>query len=85
MWNIIITMTTVGYGDYFPITDLGRFIIFIVSIWGVTIVSIMVVTLITTLSTSSLEQKSILVLERLDMRENLRSSASNVLKYVALV
>ena len=48
MWNIIITMTTVGYGDYFPITDLGRFIIFIVSIWGVTIVSIMVVTLITT-------------------------------------
>lgn len=55
MWNIIITMTTVGYGDYFPITDLGRFIIFIVSIWGVTIVSIMVVTLITTLSTSSLE------------------------------
>lgn len=45
MWNIIITMTTVGYGDFFPRTDLGRLIIFLVCIVGIFVLSVMVVTL----------------------------------------
>jgi hypothetical protein len=42
-------MTTVGYGDYFPKTILGRCTIFVTSIWGVFIVSLMVVALTNTL------------------------------------
>ena len=49
-WCIIITMTTVGYGDYFPTTLLGRIVIFITSIWGVFIVSMLVVALTNTLN-----------------------------------
>ena len=65
MWNIIVTMTTVGYGEYYAQTHIGRFIIFIVCIWGVFIVSMMVITLNNTLETSTLENKAIVVLERL--------------------
>lgn len=69
MWNIIITMTTVGYGDYSAKTELGRIIIFIVCIWGSLIVSLMVVTLTNTLTTNSFENKAIAVLNRLLQRQ----------------
>jgi potassium intermediate/small conductance calcium-activated channel subfamily N protein 2 len=48
-------MTTVGYGDFYARTDLGRLVIFIVCIFGVFVVSMMVVTLTNSLITTSLE------------------------------
>lgn len=50
LWLILITTTTVGYGDYFPQTPLGRIIIVFVAIWGTLIVSIMVVVVSSTLN-----------------------------------
>ena len=50
LWLIFITTTTVGYGDYYPHTPIGRFIILFVAIWGTLIVSIMVVVVSNTLS-----------------------------------
>ena len=38
-------MTTVGYGDYYPITNLGRLVNIFVSIWGTFLTSLMVVAL----------------------------------------
>lgn len=62
MWNIIITISTVGYGDYYARTTLGRFVIFFVCIFGVFVISLMVVTLTNSLMTTSLENKAIVVL-----------------------
>lgn len=45
MWCIIITMTTVGYGDYFPMTYYGRSIGVIASFFGTLLVSLMIVSL----------------------------------------
>lgn len=69
VWNIIISITTVGYGDFYTRTDLGRFVIFIVCVLGIFVISIMVVTLITSLETSTLESHAITVLERIQLRE----------------
>jgi len=45
MWCIIITMTTVGFGDYYPMTHLGRIIDVLACFWGAFLVSLMVVSL----------------------------------------
>ncbi len=40
LWWAVATLTTVGYGDMFPITTLGKFITAIVSILGIAFVAI---------------------------------------------
>ncbi|CAD8121239.1 unnamed protein product [Paramecium sonneborni] len=81
VWNIIISITTVGYGDFYTRTDLGRFVIFIVCVLGIFVISVMVVTLITSLETSTLESHAITVLERIQFREQMINSASMVIMY----
>ena len=44
-WMTVITMTSVGYGDYTPKTPFGRLIGALCVSWGVLIVSVMVVVL----------------------------------------
>ena len=39
-WNVLVTMTTVGYGDYYPISILGRFVGFIIALSGTVIVAL---------------------------------------------
>lgn len=46
-------MTTVGYGDFFPRTLVGRIIDTLLVVWGVFIVSSMVVLLTNTLNMDS--------------------------------
>ena len=43
IWNVIITLSSVGYGELYPKTFFGRFIAIIVCFWGVFIVSFLVV------------------------------------------
>jgi hypothetical protein len=45
MWCIIITMTCVGYGDYYPSTHIGRIVAFSASLLGNLLMAVMVVSL----------------------------------------
>ena len=45
MWCIIITMATVGFGDFFPVSVLGRVIVVIACFWGTFLISLMVAAL----------------------------------------
>ena len=44
-WCIIVTMTTIGYGEIYPITHLGRIVIFLACIWGIFILGLFVTVL----------------------------------------
>ena len=79
-WNIIITMTTVGYGDYYPISNYGRIVGIIVCLWGVFLVSISVATLTNLLKFTLGEVKAFEILCKLKGKEELKMKAVAVLK-----
>ncbi|EAS06190.2 small-conductance calcium-activated potassium channel protein (macronuclear) [Tetrahymena thermophila SB210] len=85
LWVMLVTMTTLGYGDYCAKTSLGRFITFLVCIWGVFIVSMMVITLSKTLELTTLEEKSIAVLQRLRYKELMKNHAARSLTILAKI
>jgi len=45
VWLSLITMTTVGYGDFYPITQMGRFVAILTSLYGVVLTSLFVISL----------------------------------------
>ena len=69
IWNVIITMTTVGYGDIYPKTTMGRTIGVIVALWGLFLVSIFTVTLSNLFTFTTGESKAFDLSERLRLKE----------------
>lgn len=83
MWCVVLTMTTVGYGDYYPVTEAGRIVGFVACLWGVLVVSLMVVTLSNMLELESGEDKALTLLRRLEFKKSLREKAALVLSSAA--
>ena len=79
MWNVIVTLATVGYGDYVPKSSLGRLFASILCFWGTFIVSYFVVTVTNMLTFAPPEEKSYTLLLRLHFKEELKAYAVNVL------
>ena len=69
MWYMMITMTTIGYGDIWPKSHMGRSIGIIIAFWGTFYLSIFVVALLKTLAFTSSEQKAYMLLLRLEAKE----------------
>jgi hypothetical protein len=78
-WNVIVTMSTVGYGDFFPKTTFGRFVGVLICLWGVVVVSIFVVTVTNMLAFDPTEEKTYSLLQRLSHKEELKKQATRVL------
>ena len=74
---MMVTMTTVGYGDGFPLTHLGRFITFIGCILGTLLVSLMVVSLTNTSELSIGELRVYNEMIKLDVKANTQKTASH--------
>jgi len=79
-WNVIITLTTVGYGDYYPKTNGGRFIGIITAFWGVFFVSLFVVALTNILDLEESELRAFILLRRLFTRKILRENACKMIQ-----
>jgi len=80
MWLTLITMTTVGYGDFYAKSHMGRFVGIITAFWGVFVVSLFVVSIQNILNYDSPESKSYNLLKRLDTKEQMRLHAANMLR-----
>ena len=78
-WVTLITMTTVGYGDFYPKSNIGRLVGIIIAFWGVLFVSLFVVTLTNLLDFEGGEEKSYYLLQRLKQKDKLKVEAVNLL------
>lgn len=41
IWNVVITMTTVGYGDVYAVSPFGRIISIMNALWGAFVISLL--------------------------------------------
>ena len=84
MWMIVITMTTVGYGDFYPQTHMGRFVVVIACFCGVFLVSMMVVTLTESSEFSKSERRAYEILSRLKAKDESKHFAERAVKEAML-
>ena len=86
VWCVIITMTTVGFGDYFPSSVIGRTIGIFSCFMGVFLISMLVVTITNLLNLKPHELNVWYILERSKMEKYKIDSAKKVLsKYLGIV
>jgi Ion channel len=72
-------MTTVGYGDIYPSTLIGKIIIFICSTSGVLLSSLYVVSITNALKMTTAENNSFTIIKRVNQKEKLKEASARVL------
>jgi hypothetical protein len=73
-------MTTVGFGDFYPSTHLGRIIDVLACFWGAFLVSLMVVSLTISSQFTQQERKAYDMIKRRDAEREERVKAANSIK-----
>ena len=79
VWLSIVTMTTVGYGDFYPKSNPSRIVGILCSFYGVYLVSLFVITLENLLRLDQSEERSYELISRLEDKEELKLEAVNVI------
>ena len=82
VWVVIITLLTVGYGDIFPKTHLGRLIAFFSSIIGMIITSLLVVKLTNFVELTVDEKKAFNDIKKSEDLKKLKLYSSNLIKTI---
>jgi len=80
IWLVIITMTTVGYGDIYPQTHFGRFFGVISCLIGMILVSYLVVGMNSLFEFTPQENRAYGKLKKLSAIDNSMKMAANVIK-----
>ena len=79
IWCVFISMTTVGYGDFFPKTHFGRVFIIIACVIGIYFVSMMMIFMTQKSILTESEQKAYKLITRLKTRNQLKDTHSNII------
>jgi hypothetical protein len=81
-WLILVTMTTVGYGDYFPKSHLGRLVGVVACILGMLLVSLIVVSLAIISDFTGEEKKAYSIIKKINADTTAGEKACEVIKYL---
>jgi hypothetical protein len=81
-WVIIITMMTVGYGDIYPSTHLGRVISFLAALTGMLIVSLLIISLSYVVEFSPKEKKAHNLIRKLEANNEMKRLSGTLVKGV---
>ena len=73
VWCIFVSMTTVGYGDFFPKTHMGRIIVILACVVGTYFVSMMMVFMTQKSILDETEFKAYKLITRLKLRKEIKS------------
>lgn len=82
MWSMIITMTTVGYGDTYPSTHLGRVVATASCLFGTLLTSLLVLSLTLKSTLSAQELKAYSRIKRKPLQDVIRGQAADIIKEV---
>lgn len=76
----MVTILTVGYGDFYPSTLLGRLIAVISCLWGTFLISLMVVSLTITVEFTAQEQKAYESIKKKEMYMRLKKKGLGLIR-----
>ena len=79
LWMMVVTMTTVGYGDYYAVTHLGRITTVIASIVGIFLISLFMVSLQSSSSYDRSQAFAYQIIYRLYHRERAQKAAQDMI------
>ncbi len=79
-WCIVMTILTVGYGDFYPQTTLGKIIAVLACVWGTILISLMVVSMTFSVEFSPQEEKAFAEIKRNKMQITLKKYAMIFIK-----
>ena len=85
IWLVVITITTVGFGDEYPRTDLGRIVVFLGCTFGMLGLGLTIASLSAGVEFTPVEKKAYLKLKKLFDPENVEHKAVNVIKTLLLL
>ena len=78
MWVAMLGMTTVGYGDLYPRTTLGRVIVMVGCVYGMIVVSLMVNFVSQELELSPGECKAFTAINRLSIQNEIKTASGEI-------
>jgi hypothetical protein len=84
MWYILVTMATVGYGDLYPKTLMGRAIGLMGAFTGTIFISLLIISLQNYLHLSTIQEKTVEFIERVKLKEDLKKQGSQYFIYYTL-
>lgn len=77
LWNVMVIITTVGYGDYYPESILGRFLTLFICLIGIIIVSTSITTLQGQVGFDEHQKEAKIFIDRINYKNTIKESSTD--------